>query len=257
MPNSDAIPWKIHLLGTTGYHPNENRQTSCTFLPASGILLDAGTAIFRIRDLIQTDTLDIFLTHAHLDHVVGLTFLLDVLHERGVEQIRIHGEADKLEAVQTHLFSELLFPVRLENAIFLPLQAGQSIDCQGVKVEPFALPNHPGGSVGYRLTKDERSLAYVTDTTASADASYLEKIRGADVLVHECNFADGFEELADRTGHSTLTPVAELARQAEVGRLVLTHFNSLADSPAPLGLSTAKTIFPEMELGQDGMVLTL
>ena len=47
------------------------------------------------------------------------------------------------------------------------------------------------------------------------------------LLVHECTFADGLEDLAALTGHSCLTPVAELARDAAVGRLVLVHFNAL------------------------------
>ena len=60
---------KLHLLGTAGYHPTQRRHTACLMLPEVGLVLDAGTAMFRIRDLIQTRHLDIFLTHTHLDHV--------------------------------------------------------------------------------------------------------------------------------------------------------------------------------------------
>ena len=60
---------KLHFLGTTGYHPNNQRQTACMMLPEIGVILDAGTGIFRARDLIQTDHLDIFLSHVHLDPV--------------------------------------------------------------------------------------------------------------------------------------------------------------------------------------------
>ncbi len=66
----------LNLLGTTGYHPNERRQTACFMLPELGIVLDAGTGMFRVHDHLQTDTLDIFLSHAHLDHILGLTFLV-------------------------------------------------------------------------------------------------------------------------------------------------------------------------------------
>lgn len=64
---------KLVLLGTTGYHPNRRRHTACMFLPEVGVVLDAGTGMFRVRDHLATSHLDIFLTHAHLDHVVGLT----------------------------------------------------------------------------------------------------------------------------------------------------------------------------------------
>ena len=67
---------RLHFLGTAGYHPNRRRDTACLMIPEAGILLDAGTGIFRARDLIGTPTLDIFLSHVHLDHSVGLTFLL-------------------------------------------------------------------------------------------------------------------------------------------------------------------------------------
>src|SRR5688572_21538223 len=103
---------RLVFLGTTGYHPNNGRQTACLMLPEVGVLLDAGTGLFRARELLATSELDIFLTHAHLDHCIGLTFLFNVLYEKEVKRITVHGEADKLAAVREHLFAELLFPVQ-------------------------------------------------------------------------------------------------------------------------------------------------
>ena len=40
---------KLLLLGTSGYHPSEQRQTACLMLPEVGIVLDAGTGFFRVR----------------------------------------------------------------------------------------------------------------------------------------------------------------------------------------------------------------
>ena len=70
---------KLVLLGTGGYYANDRRHTACLMLPEVGVVLDAGSGMFRIRDYLATDRLDIFLTHAHLDHVIGLTYLIDVL----------------------------------------------------------------------------------------------------------------------------------------------------------------------------------
>src|SRR5262249_39649886 len=104
---------KLLLLGTSGYHPNERRHTACLMLPAEGIVLDAGTGFFRVREHLATNTLDILLTHAHLDHVVGLTFLLSTSWQKSLERIIVHGAAEKLTAVREHLLSEPLFPAPL------------------------------------------------------------------------------------------------------------------------------------------------
>ena len=46
-----------------------------------------------------------------------------------------------------------------------------------------------------------------------------------------------------------------MARAAEVGRLVLVHVNPLSDEPDPIGLDTARALFPNTELGEDLMEL--
>ncbi len=241
---------KLLLLGTAGYHPNDQRDTACLMLPELGVVFDAGTSMFRVRDYLQTDTLDIYLTHAHLDHVVGLTFLLDVTFEKQMRAVRVHGETEKLAAIQEHLFCDLLFPVPPPYTPF-PL-TDEEVLPSGGRLRYFPL-EHPGGSVGYRIDWPDRSLAYVTDTTAAADLPYVDLIRGVDVLVHECNFPDGMEELARVTGHSCTTPVAEVAAAAGVGRLVLAHVNPLSQDRDPVNLAVARRIFPQTELGYDRM----
>src|SRR5437762_9804734 len=184
---------RILLLGTSGYHPCERRHTACLMLPQAGIVLDAGTGFFRVRKHLQTPTLDILLTHAHLDHVAGLTYLLSTTAEKPLERITVHGKAEKLAAVREHLLNEKIFPAALPCQ-WQPLPDGP-ISLGGVRVTHFPIV-HPGGAVGYRLDwpgypRAGASLAYVTDTTASPDADYVSQIRGVDLLVHECNFRDG------------------------------------------------------------------
>lgn len=243
---------RVVLLGSTGYHPNELRHTACVMLPDQGILLDAGTGIFRAGEYLATAELDIFLTHAHLDHVVGLTFLFDVLYGRAVDRVTVYAEAAKLQAVREHLLNELLFPVPLpcdyrELPAQVPLRGGGTL-------RHFPL-KHPGGAVGFRLDWPGHSLAYVTDTTAEPHADYIQAIQGVDLLIHECYFADEHREQAVLTGHSHTTPVAQVARAAAVGRLVLVHMNPLHNLADPIRLDVARRIFPATDLGYDRMEL--
>jgi ribonuclease BN (tRNA processing enzyme) len=243
---------KLVVLGTAGYHPNDRRHTLCMIIPQCGVMLDAGTGMYRAAQWLETDELDIFLSHAHLDHVIGLTYLLDILWAHPLRRVTVHGEPDKLAAVDRHLFDEVLFPLKppLE---FCPLGKGPIALGDGGRLAWFPLA-HPGGSVGYRLDWPGHSMAYVTDTTASAEASYLDHVRGVDLLVHECYFPDAYAERAKLTGHSHTTSVAELARCAGVGRLLLVHFSPLAAGDDPIGLDAARAIFPATELAADGMV---
>ncbi len=249
---------KLHLLGTGGYHPSGRRQTACLMIPELGLVLDAGTAMFRVREHLQTDWLDIFLTHAHLDHCVGLTYLIDVAWQKSIRRITVHAEAEKIEAIQKHLLSPLLFPAKLPCE-FRPLGQDYVLPDGGQEmtvVRHFPL-EHPGGVVGYRVDWPDRSLAYVTDTmAAAADAAYLEAIHGVDLLVHECYFPDSLHDRAELTGHSCTSDVAQLAAAAGVGRCVLVHINPLADDD-DLGLVAAREIFAPLELAMDGQVVEI
>jgi ribonuclease Z len=240
---------KLILLGTSGYHPSDRRHTPCLAIPSCGVVLDAGTGMYRLGRCLMTDELDIFLSHAHLDHVIGLAYLFSVMWEHPLRRVTVHGLPEKLDAVEKHLFNHEL-SVRPSFDV-KPLAEEMQL-AGGGRLTHFALA-HPGGSQGFRLDWPGRSMAYVTDTTAAADAAYIEKIRGVNLLVHECFYPDSRADLALKYGHSCLTPVLEVARAAGVGRLILTHINPLLADDYAADLSAAAKIFPRVEIGEDLM----
>ncbi len=244
---------KFHFLGTTGYHPNEDRHTACMMLPEIGVVFDAGTGFFRVRDLLQTRTLDLFLSHVHLDHSVGLTFMLDVLYETEMDRVTVHCDEAKVATVRDHLYSELLFPVKPDFE-FRPLGSAPVPLADGSQLTSFPL-THPGGAHGFRIDWPDRSMAYVTDTTADPEAAYVQHICDVDTLVHECYFPDGWEDRAELTGHSCLTPVAQVARAANAKRVFLVHINPMIQNEPALDLESVRALHEAITISEDRMVI--
>lgn len=242
---------RLQFLGTGGYHPNERRHTAGIMLPELGIVLDAGSSFFRVQPRLQTPELDVFITHPHLDHIQGLTYFLVPLLQGTVARCRVHADDVTLDAIRTHLFATSVFPV-LPGYEFLTLSECVTVGNVSITHRPL---KHPGGSRGYLLQTPKWRLAYITDTTV--DGSYTEFIRGADILIHECYFPDELSQWCDPTGHSHTTQVAQLARDAGVGQLYLTHIDPQRPDDDPVGLETARRIFPRTLLAEDLMEIDL
>lgn len=246
---------RLHCLGTVGYHPNDTRHTSSYFLPASGILLDGGTGVFRLAKLIETDTLDVLLSHAHLDHTFGLTFLLDVLYERPVRMLRIWGESAKLDAIRNHLFHELIFPAPL-SAQWLEIDKLGDWEIGDAKIS-WRPQEHPGGSVAYRIDwTDGKRLVYATDTSGDTSDTQAQWSSEADLLMHECYFRDDSKKWAVKTGHSWSSRVADVASLSRPKKLLLTHINPLETADDPVDIeSIRRKVDAEVILAEDGLVV--
>jgi ribonuclease BN (tRNA processing enzyme) len=202
-------------------------------LPDESLVLDAGTGMLSLTRLLldePRESLDILLSHAHLDHVVGLTFLLDTFAVTQLKAVRVWGQRVKLDAVREHLFTEHLFPLLPPSISFHPLDdiASPLRLAGGAEVTWFPL-EHPGGSLGFRIYSAGKDLAYVTDTVARPNAPYLSQIRNVDLLLHECYFTDEYQTLAEKTGHTWLSAAAELVSHVRPGKTGLIHLNPLAE----------------------------
>lgn len=251
---------RLQLLGSGGFHPNERRHTACWMIPECGVVFDAGTSAFRIAERLESAELQIFLTHAHLDHIAGLTYLLVPMLDGRLERVQVIANEATLAAIQEHLFSDPVFPVE-PGFEFVRLESQETYRLSDAGVVTWCrLPSHPGGSTGYRIDwpagdgREAKSIAYITDTFV--DGTYDSFIEGVDLLIHECYFDDELgRKWAERTGHSFCSQVAELADRVRAGRLVLVHVNPARSEDDPLGLDEMRARFAATEIGEDLMSL--
>ncbi|NAS12086.1 ribonuclease Z [Poritiphilus flavus] len=96
---------------------------------------------------------------------------------------------------------------------------------------------------------EPKHYAYCSDTAYYPDIIPL--IRGVDVLYHEATFLESEAGLAKKTKHSTAGEAATIARDAEVGQLILGHFSTRYRNPDSF-LEEAQRIFPNTLLAADG-----
>ena len=82
------------------------------------------------------------------------------------------------------------------------------------------------------------------------------KIQGVDLLFHEATFVNSDSARARQTQHSTAQQAAQIARDAQVKRLVIGHFSARYDDEQEL-LKEAQAVFPNTILAQENLQLTI
>ncbi|MHA1882286.1 MAG: ribonuclease Z [Candidatus Thorarchaeota archaeon] len=125
-------------------------------------------------------------------------------------------------------------------------------------------------SSGEKITLDDGTEIYPEDVTGpksdglkivySGDTrpcqAVKEAAQGANILIHEAMYANEHSGLASDRGHSTAAEAAELARDANVDLLVLTHYSPRYEDGTVI-LKEAKEIFPNTIIARDLMRITL
>jgi ribonuclease Z len=121
--------------------------------------------------------------------------------------------------------------------------------------EPVTLPDgrtiRPDLVVG--PARPGRKLTITGDTAPSAEI--VEAAWGADVFVTEATFSHEERDRAVETLHQTATQAAEVARQAQVGLLALTHLSNRYFGPEIA--REARAIFPETVVPRDFDVIEM
>ncbi|PID68296.1 MAG: ribonuclease Z [Flavobacteriia bacterium] len=98
------------------------------------------------------------------------------------------------------------------------------------------------------------SYAYCSDT--SYNPEIIPLIYKTDLLYHEATFLDQHEELAIKTGHSTVKQAATIAKKAKVGQLVVGHYSSRYQDKEPF-ITEGQEIFTPVLLAESGKVITV
>jgi ribonuclease Z len=117
----------------------------------------------------------------------------------------------------------------------------------------FDVENKDGVLIDHKKVTTEpnppKSYAFCSDT--AYHESIIPIIKGVDVLYHESTFLEKNAKLAPKTKHSTAKQAASIAKQAEVGTLILGHFSTRYGDLQEFK-TEAQTIFKSVKLAGDG-----
>jgi ribonuclease Z len=283
----------LFFAGTAGSVPSARRGLPALLIRrgADRILIDCGEGTQRqlVRSVGLADLTDVFLTHLHADHWLGLPGMLKSFELRDRERpLTVHGPPG------TSALLERMRPVYGRPRYGLTirdLEPGEAVRRDDFEIVPISV-RHRTSAFGYALVEDARPGRFdaelaerlgvtpgpdfgrlqrgeivdgvapeqvvgaarvgrkivITGDTAPTDAIVVAAHR-ADLLVHEATFAHEDADRAAATGHSTARQAAQVAADAEVRLLALTHLSSRYGGHEIR--DEARAVFPATEVPRD------
>ncbi len=228
---------KLTVLGCGG-GIGSGRHTTC-FLLDEDVLIDAGTGITALS-LEQLARIDhVFLTHSHLDHVLGLPLLIDAVGDRRKKPVTVHALPDTLEILDQHLFNWKLWPdfreipdasepwLKFER---MPLGSAVKLGTREITSLPA---HHAVPACGYQLSSGSRSLVFTGDTTRSEALMHaLNEMADLSDLIIETSFENGLRDIAVASRHHWPDSLAlELTQFKSNPRIWITHLKPGNEAP--------------------------
>jgi phosphoribosyl 1,2-cyclic phosphodiesterase len=202
------------------------------------LILDAGTGIRRVSEILGNDPFagTILFTHLHWDHVQGLPFFRSLDREDGRGTLLV-PEHDRPQQVFERLMSPPFFPIgptELNAEIsFGTMTIGES-QIEGFIVTARNVPHKGGPTLGYRVSDESGSFAYISDHNplvlgggpeglGEYHPAIVELAEDVDVLIHDSQYVA--EELPTHAsfGHAAAEYAVGLAQKAGSKRLLLFH----------------------------------
>lgn len=220
---------KLTVLGCSGGIGSGRHTTS--LLVDDDVLIDAGSGVTTL-DFERLAKIDhVFLTHAHLDHVLGLPLLLDSVGDLRGAPLTVHALPDVLDVLSDHLFNWKLWPDfrRIPNAEapwlrFEALGFGESLTLAGRSFRPLPV-DHVVPACGLHLASEAGSLVFSGDTTHSAAfVAALNAIPDLRHLIIETSFENALADVARVSKHhSPDSLAAELGMLSVAPEVWITH----------------------------------
>ena len=232
--------------GTPGADPDRSGPATAIIVDDTPYLVDFGPGVMRraaaaaaksAPALRPSNFRVVFTTHLHSDHTVGYPDListswiagrtapLEVYGPAGVKDMTSHLLAAYRVDIETRMRDRRLSSVQLVNAH--EITPGVVYKDARVTVKAFRVPHGEMEAYGYRFETPDR-VVVITGDTRPSDA-VVEACNGCDVLIHEHYSLASFARVepiwqAYRRAHHTSTEqLAEIARRARPGLLILYH----------------------------------
>lgn len=199
---------KITTLGVSGSEIGAHKASG--MLLNDAVLLDAGGVVHALPLATQQAIDAVFLTHAHLDHVKDLGFLIDNTFATREHPLRIAAPAEVVEELRAHLFNWILLPdFSVLPTPDKPVMSWRPLDGpateKGLRFE-YCRVNHPGNAYGYCVDEVSTGVSVLfTGDTMTTDGIWelgLSRERLAAMFV-DVAFPDRLRHIADASGHFT------------------------------------------------------
>ena len=251
---------RLKVLGAYGSDGQGQRPSA--FLVDDHVLVDAGTVGGALSVPEQIAITHAVLSHAHLDHTVGLAFLADTLAmvapERSVTACSI---ARVIETLRTHVFNDALWPDftrlpsrRRATARLRAIPEGGTFSADGVLFRPVRV-NHIVPTFGYLVSTPRVSILFSSDTGPTralwALAEHAENLKA---IFLEVSFSNAQAQVALASKH--LTPklvAAELEKTTRDVPVYLYHLKPPSEAAIRREVRALK--MPRLKIVEAGEVL--